>query len=920
MIAGLFFTVVVVPPTEWVLAAPAEKGRLRMQSIDNARWRFGGEIGRRVEANVENWLLRAPDANPGLIEMFRRRDRHLPYQEPVPWAGEFAGKYLISAVQACRMVETPGLKEYVAAFVKGLVRIQAADGYLGPWPKEQRLLGHWDLWGHYHCMLGLLMWYDLTGDRSAYDCAVRAADCICDIYVDAGRRPVQAGAPQINLAVLHVLANLYRRTGTERYMTLMRRIEEDMQTDGDWLRQGIKGVPYCKLPGGGTRWESLHIVQGLVELYRITGEERYRRAVVNLWKSLRDFDRHPSGAFSTRESAHGTVYEKGSIETCCSVAWEALTLDVLKLTGDSTVADELELTTWNQVLGAQHPSGSWWTYDTPMDGVRIPSFHHINFQYRPGTPELNCCSVNAPRGLGMLSEWAVMEQGSNIAVNFYGSGEFKLVRGKGEALTVRQETQYPVGADVTLEVTPEQPSEFTIRLRIPAWSKDTTVTLNRQGTDPAPEAGTYLDITRVWRKGDEIQLTFDMSPRFWSGQGQRHAHAALYAGPLLLAFDAFYNDVETAEVPPIDMEKVELTPLPVARERTPGHFPPLGLWRCQADDGTDLVLCDFASAGAHGTDYLAWLPAAHVPPPAVRLSLPEDNAVGAPGPVLFSWERTGKPEYELQLLVARDPDFNEIVVRRKGIDGNYVIIEPGLQQDGAYSWKVLAVNEAGTTESEGGARVIRIDSNREQQLLPVREDGLMVASALDGDGTPIFGVCRHQQELTSAADRAGKKDAAVAFDGAASELRYTLAFFPEAEYSFAAWICPEGLPTQGLQQVFSAWCKGGDDPLRVTLEGARLFARIENPKGGCSTRGVPLENGRWVHVAAVKDADRLTLYVNGVPADTVGTHARIRSDSRAVGIGFNPLFSGGEHFSGKVDDFAFYAGALSVEEIAKMCR
>jgi hypothetical protein len=151
-------------------------------------------------------------------------------------------------------------------------------------------------------------------------------------------------------------------------------------------------------------------------------------------------------------------------------------------------------------------------------------------------------------------------------------------------------------------------------------------------------------------------------------------------------------------------------------------------------------------------------------------------------------------------------------------------------------------------------------------------------------------------------------------------LRYKLPFFPEESYSFSAWICPEGLPTGGLQQVFSAWCKGGDDPLRVTLEGRKLFARIENPKGGCTTLGVPLKNGEWVHVAAVKDAGKLTLYVNGAPTASVHTHKHIRSESSAIGIGFNPLFSGGEHLAGKMDDFAFCARAVAAEEIVKRFR
>ena len=55
--------------------------------------RLQGEMGRRVDAIVRNWILPAPGANPGMIEMMRLRDRTPPYEDPVPWAGEFVGKY-----------------------------------------------------------------------------------------------------------------------------------------------------------------------------------------------------------------------------------------------------------------------------------------------------------------------------------------------------------------------------------------------------------------------------------------------------------------------------------------------------------------------------------------------------------------------------------------------------------------------------------------------------------------------------------------------------------------------------------------------------------------------------------------------------------------------------------------------------------
>src|SRR5689334_5131295 len=71
-----------------------------------------GPLGDRAAANVRHWLLVAPAANPAMLQMFRDRDR-TPPRDLVPWAGEFAGKYLISAVQAIRLGAEPALREHL---------------------------------------------------------------------------------------------------------------------------------------------------------------------------------------------------------------------------------------------------------------------------------------------------------------------------------------------------------------------------------------------------------------------------------------------------------------------------------------------------------------------------------------------------------------------------------------------------------------------------------------------------------------------------------------------------------------------------------------------------------------------------------------------------------------------------------------
>ena len=112
-----------------------------------------------------------------------------------------------------------------------------------------------------------------------------------------------------------------------------------------------------------------------------------------------------------------------------------------------------------------------------MDGRRVPSTEDIAFQIRPGSEQLNCCSVNAARGFGMLSEWALMRGKDGLVLNWYGPGAMA-ARVAGVNVRLEQETDYPRGGEVKLKVFPARPVEFTLSVRVPHWSANTRVTLN----------------------------------------------------------------------------------------------------------------------------------------------------------------------------------------------------------------------------------------------------------------------------------------------------------------------------------------------------------------------------------------------------------------------------------------------------------
>jgi hypothetical protein len=566
-------------------------------------------VEQRLAANLEQWLLVAPQANPAMLEIFRDRDR-LPRRDLVPWAGEFAGKYLTSAVLAYRLGPDERLRTQLDRFVDELISVQDADGYLGPFPRLERLTGKthdgkhalWDVWGHYHCMLGLLLWYKEVGYHPALDACCRAADHVCRRFLGTGERLRHAGAEEMNMAVSHVLCLLYQETGEERYLRLVREIEADWQVPpaGDYVRTALAGVPFYQAPK--PRWESLHDIQAIASLYEITGDDEYRRAFEHVWRSIRDGDRHNTGGFSSGEQATGNPFDPRAIETCCTVAWMALCVDMLRLTGDSQVADELELSTLNATLGAQSPSGRWWTYNTTMDGVRRASAHEIVFQAREGSPELNCCSVNGPRSLGMLSEWAVMSAADGPVLNYYGPSAFTVKLSSGQALRLTQMTDYPVQGEIQIVLGLARPERFALRLRIPAWSKETRLWLN-DGQQKGVKSGSYWGLEREWRDGDRIGLELDISLRPWMGEREAAGKVSLYRGPLLLAYDRRFNSIDPDDLPAIDLAHLEGTPMPWR-----GGWPnPWLLLRVPTRDGRGIMLCDFATAGAAGTLYRTWL-------------------------------------------------------------------------------------------------------------------------------------------------------------------------------------------------------------------------------------------------------------------------------------------------------------------------
>ena len=182
-----------------------------------ARYRFDPDslLQRRITAVVRHFDVTLPLSNPQLLESFRTRNSRWDAESlalTVAWTGEYPGKWLTHCSELWRLTQDPELRATIQLAVDELAACQAEDGYLAPWPDSRRWsTQHWDTWGHYHCMIGCLLWADASGDPTALAVAKKIGDVVSGVFTTPQKLFAQGGLEQ-NMAILHSVACLFTRT------------------------------------------------------------------------------------------------------------------------------------------------------------------------------------------------------------------------------------------------------------------------------------------------------------------------------------------------------------------------------------------------------------------------------------------------------------------------------------------------------------------------------------------------------------------------------------------------------------------------------------------------------------------------------------------------------------------------------------
>ena len=520
------------------------------------------------------------------------------------------------------------LKNYIDSVLVIVAGAQEPDGYLytartmNPkhphewagskrWEKVEELSHEFYNLGH--MLEAAVAHYQATGQRNFLDIAIRYADCVIR---EVGPNPGQVvRVPGHQIAEMG-LAKLYLATGDKKYL-------DQAKFFLDYRGKTEHRDPYNQthLPvleqkeAVGHAVRATYMYAGMADVAALTGDQGYIHAIDTIWDNIVSKKMYITGGIgSTNDGeAFGANYELPNTtaynETCAAIGMVYVNHRLFLLHGDSKYYDVLERTLYNGLISGVSLEGDAFFYPNPLEVKKERKYQ------RQAWFGCACCPSNISRFIPSLPGYVYAVKDNDVYVNLF-MGNTSTLQVKGKPVTLKQETAYPYSGEVKL-VIEEANQPFTMKVRIPGWTRNEampsdlyafadglqsqySVMINGEVIKTELQQG-YCSISRDWKAGDVVELSFDLQPRLVKANNQVEAdrgRVAVQCGPIVYCAESPDNEQ------PIDSIILNgLTQLKVEWQPEKLH----GINQIVTDNGVTLIPY-YAWAHRGVSDMEVWIP------------------------------------------------------------------------------------------------------------------------------------------------------------------------------------------------------------------------------------------------------------------------------------------------------------------------
>ena len=503
-------------------------------------------------------------------------------------------KIIEAASYALAVRPDPALDKKIDDLIAILAAAQEPDGYLyaartadpknpapGAGPERWAWLhtSH-ELYNQGHLYEAAVAHVQATGKRSLLNIALKSADLVCRTFGPAQRHDVP-GHEEIELA----LVKLFRVTGDSKYLDQAAFfLDQRGRPHNPPLHEFPVGDPFRMYNDLAYRQDHKPVVEqtqavghavratylyaGMTDAATLTGNDALGRTVDALWRDVVEKKIYLTGGLGAvgGTEAFGDDYvlpNRAYAETCASIGGMLWYHRMFLREGDAAYYDTFERTLYNGYLSGVSLSGDAFFYQNPLvSNGRIERAAYF---------DVSCCPANLARLMGELPGLIYAQRDRELFVNLF-VGSRASIDVRGTKAQVSQETNYPWDGRITIHVDPDRPTDVSLAVRIPGWSRGNPSPggLYTFAPDRSPErlarhvalavngkaAPLTIDkgfarIQRRWRKGDVVQLDLPMpiervvaDNRVAEDRGK----AAIQRGPIIYCVEGVDNGGAVADL------------------------------------------------------------------------------------------------------------------------------------------------------------------------------------------------------------------------------------------------------------------------------------------------------------------------------------------------------------------------------------
>lgn len=540
------------------------------------------------------------------------------------WRCEFWGKLMRAASLSYRATKSAKLYDAITKSVLDMLTAQDDCGRWSTYDFSKEFNG-WDMWGRKYVMLGFIYYLEICKNAALRKKIIRALKLHADYII----KKVGAGKGKKDICVtsgvyggmnscsiLEPFVKLYNLTLNKKYLDFAKYIvDTGFSKDFNVYEACLNKTAYpyeFKYPKA---YEMTSCFEGLLEYYKIVGDENYLTAVKNFADAVVETDYTLIGCSGcTHElfdhsSIKQTDFSQGVMqETCVTVTFMKLCAKLYALTAEAKYIDIIEQSGYNALFGAVNTEkqtmkravGVVWKGDdaipTPHESYPFDSYSPLvsgqrakkvaGFMLMQDGKTYGCCASIGGAGTAIFSLAGVVKTQNGVAVNIYNDCDYKtLFADKKFALSVKANVYGKPTAKITIKADCVKTS---VSLRVPKWAEDLKITLDGKEITADAKDG-YVTLDYEWNN-NVIILTYKTPVKAVRLNGK----IAFTRGPVTLCRDQRFGEDLTL---PIAVKTKKDGTIPSAKIVKNGIFNSNIAVSIKTVDGNAITLCDYSQAG-----------------------------------------------------------------------------------------------------------------------------------------------------------------------------------------------------------------------------------------------------------------------------------------------------------------------------------